>query len=46
MFLLTQGYALLSGPSMPIVGEADAEPNDSYLEQLIDSAQADRKSVV
>ncbi len=40
MFLLTQGYALLSGPSMPIVGEADAEPNDSYLEQLIDSAQA------
>ncbi|MEL6158666.1 MAG: prolyl oligopeptidase family serine peptidase [Cyanobacteria bacterium J06627_32] len=40
MFLLTQGYALLSGASMPIVGEADAEPNDSYIEQLIDSAEA------
>lgn len=40
MFLLTQGYALLSGPSMPIIGEAEAEPNDTYLEQLIDSAQA------
>ena len=40
MFLLTQGYALLSGPTMPIVGEGDVEPNDTYLEQLIDSAQA------
>jgi dipeptidyl aminopeptidase/acylaminoacyl peptidase len=40
MFLLTQGYALLSGPTMPIIGEGDAEPNDTYLEQLIDSAQA------
>jgi len=40
MFLLTQGYALLSGPTMPIIGEGDTEPNDTYLEQLIDSAQA------
>ena len=40
MFLLTQGYALLSGPTMPIIGEADTEPNDTYLEQLIDSATA------
>ncbi len=40
MFLLTQGYALLSGPTMPIIGEGDVEPNDTYLEQLIDSAQA------
>ncbi len=40
LFLLTQGYALLSGPSMPIIGEAEAEPNDTYLEQLIDSAAA------
>ena len=40
LFLLTQGYALLSGPSMPIVGEAETEPNDTYLEQLIDSATA------
>lgn len=40
MFLLTQGYALLSGAAMPIIGEDDAEPNDTYIEQLIDSAQA------
>ncbi|MEL6939255.1 MAG: prolyl oligopeptidase family serine peptidase [Cyanobacteria bacterium J06598_1] len=40
MFLLTQGYALLSGPSMPIVGEKDVEPNDTYLAQLVDSASA------
>jgi dipeptidyl aminopeptidase/acylaminoacyl peptidase len=40
LFLLTQGYALLSGPAMPIIGEGDSEPNDTYLEQLIDSAQA------
>ncbi len=40
MFLLTQGYALLSGPTMPIIGEGKVEPNDTYLEQLVDSAQA------
>ena len=40
MFLLTQGYALLSGPTMPIIGEGETEPNDTYLEQLVDSAQA------
>ena len=40
MFMLTQGYALLSGPSMPIIGEGEAEPNDTYLEQLLDSATA------
>ncbi|MFK8185793.1 MAG: prolyl oligopeptidase family serine peptidase [Phormidesmis sp.] len=40
MFLLTQGYAVLSGPTMPIIGEGDTEPNDTYLEQLVDSAKA------
>ena len=39
LFLLTQGYALLAGPSMPIIGEAE-EPNDTYPEQLIDGATA------
>ncbi len=39
-FLLTQGYALLAGPSLPIIGEENAEPNDTYIEQLVDSAQA------
>ena len=40
LFLLTQGYAILDNPSMPIVGEGKLEPNDSYVEQLISSATA------
>ncbi|NJR49084.1 MAG: S9 family peptidase [Leptolyngbyaceae cyanobacterium CSU_1_3] len=40
LFLLTQGYAILDDPSLPIVGEGDAEPNDTYLEQLISSVEA------
>jgi dipeptidyl aminopeptidase/acylaminoacyl peptidase len=40
LFLLTQGYAILSGPTIPIVGEGDTEPNDTYIEQLIAGAQA------
>lgn len=40
LFLLTQGYAVLSGPTLPIIGEGDAEPNDTYVEQLIAGAQA------
>ncbi|MBF2067479.1 MAG: S9 family peptidase [Calothrix sp. C42_A2020_038] len=40
LFLLTQGYAILSGPTMPIIGEGDIEPNDTYVEQLIAGAQA------
>ena len=46
MFLLTQGYGLLSGPTMPIVGEGDQEPNDTYREQLVASAQAAVDAVV
>jgi dipeptidyl aminopeptidase/acylaminoacyl peptidase len=40
MFLLTQGYAVVSGPTMPIIGEGQAEPNDSFIEQLVTSAEA------
>ncbi|MEO1126610.1 MAG: prolyl oligopeptidase family serine peptidase [Cyanobacteria bacterium J06639_16] len=40
LFLLTQGYALLRNPTMPIIGEGDTEPNDTYIEQLTASAQA------
>lgn len=40
LFLLTQGYGVLDGPTMPIVGEGDREPNDSYVEQLVASAKA------
>ncbi|MEO0984268.1 MAG: prolyl oligopeptidase family serine peptidase [Cyanobacteria bacterium J06639_14] len=40
LFLLTQGYAVVMGPTMPIVGEGDAEPNDTYVQQLTQSAEA------
>ncbi|MEM7356535.1 MAG: prolyl oligopeptidase family serine peptidase, partial [Acidobacteriota bacterium] len=37
---LTQGYAVLDSPTMPIVGEGNEEPNDSFRKQLVDSARA------
>ncbi|MEN1940029.1 prolyl oligopeptidase family serine peptidase [Luteimonas sp. MJ174] len=43
---LARGYAVLDGPTMPIIGEGDAEPNDSYVKQLVASAQAAVDAVV
>jgi dipeptidyl aminopeptidase/acylaminoacyl peptidase len=43
---LVHGYAVLDNPSMPIVGEAGIEPNDSYIEQLVASARAAVEEVV
>lgn len=40
LLFLTKGYAVLDGPSMPIVGEGEEEPNDTYVEQLTSSARA------
>ncbi|MBD2432286.1 MULTISPECIES: alpha/beta hydrolase family protein [Fischerella] len=40
LFLLSQGYAVLANPKLPIIGEGDTEPNDTYVEQLIAGAQA------
>jgi dipeptidyl aminopeptidase/acylaminoacyl peptidase len=37
---LLRGYAVLDYPSMPIVGEGDKEPNDSFIEQLVAGARA------
>jgi len=37
---VTQGYAVLENATIPIVGEEQAEPNDTYVEQLVASAQA------
>jgi dipeptidyl aminopeptidase/acylaminoacyl peptidase len=39
LFFLAAGYAVLDGPAMPIVGEGDAEPNDTYVEQLVADAR-------
>jgi dipeptidyl aminopeptidase/acylaminoacyl peptidase len=40
LLFLTQGYAVLDQASMPIVGEGDEEPNDSFVKQLVMNAQA------
>ena len=40
LFLLTQGYAIVSNPTMPIIGEGDTEPNDDYVNQLVMGAEA------
>ncbi|MFT5683261.1 MAG: dipeptidyl aminopeptidase/acylaminoacyl peptidase [Myxococcota bacterium] len=40
LFLLTQGYAVVSGPTMPIIGEGETEPNDNYVQQLVWGAEA------
>ena len=46
MAFLTKGYVVLDDPAMPIVGEGDTEPNDTYVEQLVASAQAAVDEVV
>ncbi len=40
IYWVMRGYAVLDNASMPIVGEGDAEPNDTYVQQLVASAQA------
>jgi dipeptidyl aminopeptidase/acylaminoacyl peptidase len=39
LLLLTQGYAIFDGPTMPIVGAGETA-NDTYVDQLVSSAQA------
>lgn len=40
MYWLTQGYAVVDDPDLPIVGESDRLPNDTYIEQLKSGAEA------
>jgi dipeptidyl aminopeptidase/acylaminoacyl peptidase len=37
---ITQGYAVFDDIKMPVVGEGDVEPNDTYVEQLVANAEA------
>ncbi len=46
LLYLTQGYAVLNGPTMPIIGEGEVEPNDTFVEQLVASAEAAVEEVV
>jgi dipeptidyl aminopeptidase/acylaminoacyl peptidase len=34
------GYAVLENAAIPIIGEGDKQPNDTYVEQLVDAAKA------
>jgi dipeptidyl aminopeptidase/acylaminoacyl peptidase len=45
MYLLFAGYAILDGPTMPIVGPGETA-NDHYVEQLVASAEAAIDKVV
>ncbi|MCE7863708.1 MAG: S9 family peptidase [Bacteroidetes bacterium CHB5] len=40
IYWVMRGYAVLDNASMPIVGEGDKEPNDTYVPQLVASAKA------
>jgi dipeptidyl aminopeptidase/acylaminoacyl peptidase len=40
IFFVLRGYAVLDNPTIPIVGEGSAEPNDTYVEQLVAGAKA------
>ncbi len=45
MFLLLSGYAIFDNPTMPIIGPGETA-NDTYVEQLVSSAQAAVDKVV
>jgi dipeptidyl aminopeptidase/acylaminoacyl peptidase len=40
LFWIVRGYAILDNTSIPIVGEGDKQPNDTYVDQLVGSAKA------
>ena len=40
VYWVVRGYAVLDDASFPIIGEGDAEPNDTFIEQLVANARA------
>jgi len=46
MIWLALGFAVLDDPSLPIIGEGDVEPNDTFVEQLVMGAEAAVAEVV
>ncbi len=40
LFWATQGYAVFDDFGMPIIGEGDEEPNETFVDQLVSGAQA------
>lgn len=46
LYLLSQGYAVLYDPSLPVIGEGGAEPNDTYVAQIVAGAEAAAETLV
>lgn len=40
IFWVTRGFAVMDATEMPIVGEGDKEPNDTFIDQLVMNAEA------
>ncbi len=40
VYWVTRGYVVLDNAAFPILGEGTAEPNDTFIEQLVANAQA------
>jgi dipeptidyl aminopeptidase/acylaminoacyl peptidase len=40
VYWVTKGYAVLDDASFPIIGEGTTEPNDTFISQLVDDAEA------
>lgn len=40
VYWVTKGYVVLDDASFPIIGEGSAEPNDTFITQLVDNAAA------
>ena len=45
VYYVTRGYAVLDDASFPIIGEGTTEPNDNFMTQLVDNAEAAIKAV-
>jgi dipeptidyl aminopeptidase/acylaminoacyl peptidase len=40
VYWVTRGYVVLDDAAFPIIGEGNAEPNDTFIDQLVDNAEA------
>lgn len=40
VYWVTRGYVVLDDAAFPIIGEGNAEPNDTFIEQLVANAEA------
>ncbi len=45
IYWVTRGYAVLDDAAFPIIGEGKTEPNDNFIAQLVDNADAAIKAV-